>query len=193
MPENTTPNKRRLDPRGPFILDIRDLGRQPGFMRGVQRRVLAPAKLGLDVVWVPQDAPLALELRLESVTEGVLVTGSVTAPITGECGRCLDPVSGDFTAEICELFAYPDSLTEETTDQDEVHRVVADLIDLEAVVRVAVVLGLPTNPLCQPDCAGLCPDCGRRLDDVEPGHAHEVIDPRWAGLAKRFGDQDPST
>ena len=193
MPDNTTPNKRRLDSRGPFVLDTRDLGRRPGSMRGVLRRVPAPARLGLDVVWVPKGAPLALDLRLESVTEGVLVTGSVAAPVTGECGRCLDPVSDEFSAEICELFAYPNSFTDATTDQDEVHRVVGDLIDLEAVVRDAVVLGMPLTPLCRPDCSGLCPDCGQRLDDLPPGHAHEVIDPRWAALAERAVGEQPGT
>ena len=188
MSENTTPNKRRKgasrpDPRNPLVLDTRDLGRAPGSMLELQRRVPAPARLGLDVVWVPQGAPLVLDLRMESVTEGVLVTGSVTAPITGECGRCLDEISTDFSADFVELFAYPESATQATSDPDEVHRVEGDLIDLEAVVRDTVVLGLPVTPLCQPDCAGLCPDCGLRLDDLPEDHAHEVIDPRWAALA----------
>ncbi len=193
MPENTTPNKRRLDARDPFVLETRDLGRRPGSMRAVQRRVLAPVKLGLDIVWVPQGATVALDLRLESVTEGVLVTGSVTAPVVGECGRCLDPVSGDVSADVCELFAYPDSVTDETTDQDEVHRVVGDLIDLEAVVRDVVVLALPVTPLCRPDCPGLCPYCGKRLDEVPPTHAHTVVDPRWAVLAERVAGEEPAS
>ncbi|MFN2518836.1 MAG: DUF177 domain-containing protein, partial [Jatrophihabitantaceae bacterium] len=83
----------------------------------------------------------------------------------------------------CELFAYPDSLTEETTEQDEVHRLDGDYLDVEPVVRDAVVLGLPFTPLCGPDCAGLCPTCGQRLDDVPADHAHDLLDPRWAALA----------
>jgi uncharacterized protein len=188
MSENTTPNKRRTsasrpDHRSPLVLDTRDLGRAPGAMREVQRRLLAPAGLGLDIVRVPEGAPLVLDLRMESVTEGVLVTGSVTAPTTGECGRCLEEISDEFTAQIVELFAYPQSATDETSDPDEVHRIEDDLIDLEALVRDTVVLGLPVSPLCRPDCAGLCPDCGQRLDDLPDGHAHELIDPRWAALA----------
>jgi uncharacterized protein len=188
MSENTTPNKRRKgasrpDPRNPLVLDTRDLGRAPGSMRELQRRLPAPAGLGLDIVWVPQGAPLVLDLRMESVTEGVLVSGTVTAPITGECVRCLDEISADFSAEFVELYAYPDSATDETADQDEVHRIEDDLIDLESVVRDVVVLGLPVSPLCRPDCAGLCPDCGQRLDDLPAGHTHELIDPRWAALA----------
>jgi uncharacterized protein len=186
MPENTTP-KRHLDARDPFVLDTRRLGRQPGTMLTDRRRVPSPAGLRQDLVGVPEGAPLDLDLRLESATEGVLVTGTVTTTIAGECGRCLDPVTRDFVVEVVELFAYPNSATAETTDEDEVDRIVGDLIDVEPVVRDAVVLGLPVTPLCRPDCAGLCPTCGQRLDDLPAGHTHEQVDPRWAALTERFG------
>jgi uncharacterized protein len=182
-----TLNKRRLNHRDPFILDTRELGRRPGSMSTVQRQVSAPAGVGLDTISVPDGAPLALDLRLQSVTEGVLLTGTVTAPVVGECGRCLDPIEAVFTVELMELFAYPDSLTEATTDEDEVQRLEDDLINLEPVVRDAIVLGLPITPLCRPDCSGLCPTCGQRLDDLEAGHTHETLDPRWAALAGLVG------
>lgn len=135
------------------------------------------------MIGVPEGAPLDLDLRLESVTEGVLVSGAVTAPLSGECGRCLEPVDSQITVSLQELFAYPNSATVDTSDDDEVHRMVGDLIALEPVVRDEVVLALPLTPLCRPDCAGLCPDCGQRLDDLPDDHAHATIDPRWAGLA----------
>ena len=161
MPENSTPVPRGTpptDPRSPLVFDLRELGRRAGALRAYRRRVPAPAGLGLDLIGVPDGAPLDLDLRLESVTEGVLVTGTVTAPLVGECGRCLDPVTEELVVELCELFAYPDSATDETTEQDEVHRIDDDLVDVEPVVRDAVVLALPWTPLCRPDCAGLCPD-----------------------------------
>jgi uncharacterized protein len=194
MPENSTPKPRRhagADPRSPFVFDVRDLGRHAGAMRSHRRRVPAPAGWGLDLIGVPEGAPLALDARLESVTEGVLVTGTVAAPLAGECGRCLDPVSDELSVDIVELFAYPDSATDETTSADEVHRLDGDYLDVEAVVRDAVVLGLPWTPLCRPDCAGLCPTCGQRLDDLPAGHAHEQLDPRWAALAA-FAEGAPS-
>ena len=157
-------------------------------MREFRRSVPAPAGLGLEIIGVPEGAPLELDLRLESVTEGVLVTGTVTGPLRGECGRCLDPVAQDFTVDVCELFAYPDSVTDETTEQDEVRRIEDELLDLEPVVRDLVVLGLPWTPLCKPDCAGLCPTCGERLDDLPADHTHEAIDPRWAALASFDAD-----
>ena len=184
MPENTTPKHvTRADPRSPFVYDVRELGRRPGSMREYRRSVPAPAGLGLDVIGVPEGAPLAVDVRLESVTEGVLATGTVGATLVGECGRCLDDITDELAVDFVELFAYPDSVTEETTDVDEVLRVEGEYIDIEPVVRDAVVLGLPWTPLCRPDCAGLCPGCGQRLDDLPAGHAHDQLDPRWAALA----------
>ncbi|HKC28192.1 MAG TPA: YceD family protein [Jatrophihabitans sp.] len=185
-------SQRSAADRTQFVFDLRELGRRAGSRRDYRRSVPAPAGLERDVVRVPDGAPIALDLRLESVTEGVLVTGTVTAPITGECGRCLDPVSDELVVEVCELFAYPDSTTDETTEEDEVHRIKGDLLDVEPVVRDSVVLGLPWTPLCRPDCAGLCPTCGQRLDDLPAGHAHESIDPRWAALARFSGGTSPA-
>jgi uncharacterized protein len=189
MPENTTPMPQShttplTTPRSQFVFDLRELGRGAGSLKNYRRSVPAPAELGLDLIGVPEGAPLALDVRLESVTEGVLVTGTVTAPLTGQCGRCLDPISDELDVEVCELFAYPDTATDETTEEDEIHRIDGDLLDVEPMVRDAVVLGLPWTPLCRADCAGLCPTCGQRLDDLPAGHAHDVIDPRWAALAK---------
>lgn len=152
-------------------------------MRTLRRELPAPAGLGTDLIGVPEGALVVLDVRLESVTEGVLVTGTVTAPTRGECGRCLEPVRRELTVDVCELFAYPDSVTDETADEDEVDRIVDDLIDVEPVVRDAVVLGLPITPLCREDCAGLCPGCGQRRDDLPAEHTHDMIDPRWRGLA----------
>jgi uncharacterized protein len=183
MPENNTPmSQRHAGERSPLVFDLRELGRRAGSLREYRRSVPAPADLGLDLVGVPEGAPLALELRLESVTEGVLVTGTITAPVTGQCARCLDPISDEFDVEVCELFAYPNSATDETTELDEIQRIDGERLDVEPMVRDAIVLGLPWTPLCRPDCAGLCPTCGQRLDDLPADHAHDMIDPRWAAL-----------
>lgn len=161
-------------------------------MRSLRRVVPVPAGLGSGFAEVPDGASLTLDLRLESVTEGVLVSGTVTAPVTSECGRCLDPVSDELALELVELFAYPNSATDETTGVDEVHRLEGDLLDLEPVVHDVVVLGLPMAMLCRPDCAGLCPSCGQRLDDLPAGHERETLDPRWAALLQYAGGSDDS-
>ena len=113
----------------------------------------------------------------------MLVTGTVSAPTAGECARCLTPITGDVEIDLTELFAYPDSATEATTEADEIGHVVDDTIDLEQPIIDAIGLALPFSPVCGEDCPGLCPQCGVRLADAEPGHQHDVIDPRWAKLA----------
>ena len=155
-------------------------------MRLLQTTVPAPADLAIEVIGVPQGADLTLDLRLESVMEGVLVSGTVVAPLSGECGRCLEPVEDELEVDIAELFAYEDSTTRETSDDDEedVSFMVGDFLDLEPVIRDAIVVELPLTPLCSPDCPGLCADCGERLQVGEGPHHHEVVDPRWAALRK---------
>jgi uncharacterized protein len=171
-----------LDPRAPLVLDTRELPRRPGSLRTVARVVPAPAELGVEMIGVPAGSDLQLDLRMESVSEGVLVSGHVRGTVTGECGRCLRPITDAVDVTIQELYAYEHSTTDETTEEDEVGRMDGDLIDLEPAVRDAVVLTLPTNPLCRPDCPGLCPDCGVHYDDLPADHSHEVVDPRWAAL-----------
>jgi uncharacterized protein len=174
----------------PWVIDTRELGRRPGLSRRVEKTIEARTPLGVEgVIAVPTGAKIELDMLLESVVEGVLVTGTAVAPVAGECARCLDPISADdadVEVEFTELFAYPDSITEETTDEDEVFRLVEDKVDLEPVVRDAIVLALPAAPLCREDCPGLCPDCGGRWADLGPDHRHETIDPRWAALTERF-------
>jgi uncharacterized protein len=175
--------RRRVPAADSLVFDLRELGRRPGALREYTRVVAAPAGLGTDVIGVAENAPVDVRARLESVTEGVLVTGTVTAPLRGQCARCLDPLADELQVEICELFAYRASATDTTTELDEVFRVEGDLLDIEPVVRDAVVLALPWTPLCRPDCGGLCPHCGQRMDDLPADHSHDVIDPRWAALA----------
>jgi uncharacterized protein len=175
---------RHLDPRAPLVLNTKDLPRSPGTMRALRRGVPAPNGLGLELIGVPSGSNLALDLRLESVSEGVLVSGTIAARVEGECGRCLRPVSTTLKVSIQELYAYEHSTTDETTDEDEVGRLRGDLIDLEPALRDAVVLALPNHPLCRDDCPGLCPDCGVYWDDLPDDHNHEQADPRWAALSR---------
>lgn len=177
-------SKPHLDPRSPLVLVTGQLPRAPGAMRTADRVVATPKDVGLSLIGVPEGADLRLQLRLESVSEGVLVSGTVTATATGECGRCLRPISTELDVPIQELFAYPDSTTDATTEEDEIGRLQGDLIDLEPVVRDAVVLALPATPLCRDDCPGLCPECGAHWDDLPVDHHHQLEDPRWAELKK---------
>ena len=162
-------------------------------MKKVSRSTPAPEGLGLpEVIGVPEGAAVELELRLESVVEGVLVTGTARARVVGECVRCLEPIERQLDADFQEMFSYPDADTriarrdeagDDAADADDadVYHLEDDLFDLEPVLRDAVVLALPMQPVCRDDCPGLCPQCGVRLAD-EPDHRHEVADIRWAAL-----------
>ncbi|MFE5287350.1 YceD family protein [Nocardia sp. NPDC056611] len=183
-----------------FVLDVRSLGRAPGSIKELRRTVTTAEKIGLDLVAIPAGADVELDLTLQSVSEGVLVTGTVTAPIEGECSRCLDSFTDELALQLTELFAYPDSATEQTTEEDEIPRLVDDFIDLEPVIVDGVGMELPLQPLCEPDCPGLCPECGVKMAIAGSGHGHEILDPRWAGLANFAAEStdadtasDPST
>lgn len=173
----------RPDSRSPFVLDVSRLGRRPGAMQTIRQTVPSPGRIGLDLIAIEPGAETDLDLRLESVSEGVLVSGTVAAPTRGSCSRCLEPVTGDVEVELTELFAYPDSVTESTTEEEDVGRVIDHTVNLEQPIVDAVGLALPFVPLCSPDCPGLCPQCGVALSSAGSDHHHDQIDPRWAKLA----------
>ena len=189
------PSKHINPSRDSLVFDLRSLSRQAGSARAETRIALAPADVRLELVGVPEGSDVEFDLKFEAVTEGVLVTGSATAPVTGECARCLGPVSDTVTVSLLELFRYHDdprhnpgkrkkTEDEEPADDEEERFLAGDLLDLEPAFRDAVVLALPMSPLCQEDCPGLCVQCGLPLAEVGPGHTHDDRpDPRWAGLA----------
>lgn len=183
------------------MFDTHELGRRPGALKRLTRSAAAPKDFGIDgVIGVPEGAPVELKIRLESVMEGVLVTGTARAIAEGECVRCLEPVRQDVAADFQEMFSYPDaddrgrSQQAEPADDaedDEDRLYIEDgLFDLEPVLRDAVVLALPMQPVCRETCAGLCSECGIRLDE-NPDHHHDAVDIRWAslqGLAETIKD-----
>src|ERR1700735_4056822 len=153
---------------GDFVFDMRPLGRQPGSVRDETRTAHAPDGLGSGLALVPAGAEVALDLRFEAVAEGVLVTGSAVAPLSGECARCLDPLATTIEVSFQELYRYlPDPGEDE--DDGEERFLDGDHLDLEPAFRDALVLALPLSPLCRDDCPGLCAECGARLP--AGGHA----------------------
>ena len=163
-------------PETPYTVLVRDLVHRPGEMREKTIDVTVDEDMGNAVIGVREGTELTIDTRLESLHDGILVTGEVDTVAKGECVRCLIDVEVPVEVEFAELFAYSFDEAFDFTVQD-------DHVDLEPLVRDAVVLSLPFQPVCQEDCLGLCPECGVRLLD-NPGHEHEApIDPRWAALA----------
>ncbi len=187
-----SPDARRSS-ANPWRFDLRELGRRAGALHELDRTAPAPAGWRVELIGVPEGAEVRLRLRLESVMEGVLVTGDLDVPVVGSCARCLEAIEDTLHLDVQELFAYPGSTTEATSEEDEVRRLEGDHLDLEPLARDTVVLSLPLAPVCTDDCSGLCVDCGQRLDDLPADHAHEVVDARWAALAQKFGTTTSSS
>ena len=154
-------------------------------MRTFRRTAGAPADLGIGVIGVPEGSPVELDVKLEAVGEGVLVTGTAVVTLVGECTRCLRPISDSMEIDIQELFYYPGN-----EPDDEAARNEGERIDLEPVLRDAVVLDLPFAPLCTQDCRGICAVCGADLND-DPDHSHgDEPDPRWGSLQQWSATQE---
>ncbi len=176
----------RLHEASPWVIDTRALGlthqHGPGLSHPLEITAPAPADVVVGDLAIAPEHTVQVAGLLEAVSEGVMVSGTAHGTAAGSCARCLRDISMDIDTEFRELYAYPDSLTAETTDADEVPRIHDDMIDLEPLVHDELVLAMPTIALCSPDCQGLCPDCGELLESVGPDHRHETIDPRWAAL-----------
>ena len=184
MSKGGKPVSSHVRGNGDFVFDTRALGKRPGEYKDQKRTASAPDGLGSGLVLVPAGGDVLLDLRFEAVSEGVLVTGSAVAPLTGECARCLDPLTFSTEVSFQELYRYlPDPGEDDVDSEDRV--LDGDFLDLEPAFRDAVVLALPLSPLCRDDCPGLCAECGAKLADVGPDHRHgDEIDPRWGALAK---------
>jgi uncharacterized protein len=147
----------------PLVFDTRTLG--PGSVLRHTRTAPAPGDLGVELAGIPEGSELELEVQLEGVTEGVLVTVTVQAPLASECARCLEPFSSTTEVRFRELFGYE-------ANEEGGYLLEGDLLDLEPALRDALVLELPLAPLCAEDCPGLCVECGVRLADAGPDHGH---------------------
>jgi len=169
----------------PYTIEVFDLMHRPGEMRERVLDLTVPETFGTPVIGLAAGSRVRIGLRMESLHDGILVSAEVDATATGECVRCLVDVQQPVEVEFQELFAY----SQDEGFEYEVHE---DTIDLEPVIRDAVVLSLPFQPVCQEDCLGLCPTCGARLLD-SPGHKHEdPIDSRWAALSGLAAGLDPN-
>lgn len=168
---------------GPLVLGVTDLRRQPGLRRRFERSVELNG-LGISTAVVPDGSPVEVDLELEAVSNGIVATGMVRAPWVGECRRCLLPVEGVSEAKVQEIF-------EPDPTEGETYLLGNEVVDLEPMVRDAVLLALPLAPLCAEDCKGPAPEefptgpAGAVVDGDEP-----PTDPRWAALAELDFDPD---
>jgi uncharacterized protein len=155
-------------------IPVADLLRRFGATRHVDLDATV-ADLHTGAAEVPPDVPVHLDATLERIPEGVVTRGTIQAPWRAACSRCVQPVEGDITVHVHELFE-PEPLEGETYRLDE------DALDLEPLVRDALLLELPAAPLCDPECRGLCPTCGADRNETTCDCTFDELDPRWAAL-----------
>lgn len=160
-------------------------------MKEYELDITVAENFGVELISVPAGDVIEVDVRLESVTEGVLLSADIYAVAKGECIRCLDPVEIVIERRIQELYNYEPTnergKKKPVVDTDDLDTevelmMVGEIMDLETPIRDAVVLSLPINPLCSQDCAGLCQECGEKWATLAKDHAHEVVDARWASL-----------
>jgi uncharacterized protein len=157
-------------------IDVRDLLGQPGSAREAYVRGTLE-DIGTEVAGIPADAPLEADLLLESVVEGILVTGRLRGRMQLRCARCLKEFEVPLEVDLSEMFVKgPDPEGDDYPLEPE------GFLEPEQMVRDTVGIELPFSPLHSPDCLGLCPVCGgdRNLGEC-PGD-HPQTDTRWAGL-----------
>lgn len=171
---------------GPFIVPVLDLGRRPGQSKDAVGSAAIEEPVGTESLGVPRGGEIHYHLRLDAVSDGIFVSGEVEADAVGECVRCLTPLDERIAGSVDELVFYPerrDAFLEDGDEEMEDAPVVTDeAVDLEPLVRDALGLAIPFQPLCKPDCQGLCDVCGELWEDLPADHAHEQLDPRWAAL-----------
>ncbi|MFT3945216.1 MAG: YceD family protein [Ancrocorticia sp.] len=176
-----------MDLRSPFVASLQSLPRQEGSVMTWEQELPAPADMGVELIGVPEGSPMAISLELQSVSEGVFVQGTVGVTLEGQCSRCLRDLALDEHENVAELVFYPERKAAFVADGDEeaeeFPEIIDDHIDLEPILRDAVVIGLPFRPLCRPDCPGLCSECGEAWDNLPDDHRHEKFDPRFDALA----------
>ncbi len=187
-----------------FVVPLTHLQRRPGNMWETDTQFVVPEDMGVALARIEPGSLMDADVRLESVLDGVLVSADVDYTVSAECSRCLEPLTWNETTSLVELFLYPETDSrgreiraqggagDADSDSETVSRyVVDDCVDLEEVIRDSVVVDLPLKPLCDPDCPGLCPTCGERLDTGS--HDHPVTDPRWAALGALREELPPTT
>ncbi len=171
----------------PFVVGVADLVHRPSSRRDERLRGAIVDPLVVTETVVAAGSELAIDVRIEAVSDGVLVVGSATVHWDSSCRRCLDPVEGTTISEFRELYS-------EKPVDGETYPIRHESVDLELVAREAILLDLPLAPLCKEGCLGLCITCGAQLNDGPCSCPPVAVDHRWAGLSGlHLSSDDPDS
>lgn len=162
----------------PLLVNVLELLRRPGSSRDVEAEVESAA-FEFDDPRIAERS-VSVRLRLESLSDGITVGGTVTLGVRGECRRCLRPIDDDVSVVVSELFQV-------TLQDPDAYPIEQDQAALLPMVREHILLAVPLAPLCRPECAGLCPVCGRDMNEGTCDCATPAVDERWAVLDQLRG------
>lgn len=173
-------------PSSHSVLSVADLLNRPGTSRPLALELDAPE--GLDLPLVSRIAGLRLDGVLESLADGVLIRGTLSARLEMACARCLQPVSAEVAGDVAELYSDPAE-----AEPEPGYEVRDGLIDLDPLVRDALLPLVPLAPRCREDCKGLCPTCGADRNTTDCDCADQIRDTRWAALEGLRLDEHPTS
>lgn len=181
----------------PWAVSVAQVASRAGQSKPVDAVFPAPSGIGDDIVGIKEGTDVHVVGSFDSIVDGLVFTGRISAPVSTECTRCLKPINRDWTVDVTTFFPYDapngndarngkgevDIIAGEDESED-VYLLSGDgaFADLEALIRDTLAESLPLQPLCREDCRGLCPQCGADLNE-DPDHHHEVVDDRFAALA----------
>lgn len=186
----------------PWAVSVAQVASRPGQSKEIDATFPAPSGIGDEIVGVDEGADVSVVGSFDSIVDGLILNARISAPVHAECTRCLKPIQRDWTVNVTSFFPYEDKSAagkggkagkngkEEEVDiiagEDEAEDTYPPLdggawADLEALLRDTLVEELPLQPLCKPDCKGLCSQCGIDLNE-NPDHQHDMTDIRFAAL-----------
>lgn len=179
-----------------LVLSLREQPVEPGARRELQIDWTVPQGWETEVLRLVPGSLIPLDVTMTTIDGGVVVEIRGTATLVGQCVRCLDPIELEQGVDTTEVFVYDDTrrqlkkptddIETEGDDMDSALLIERESVDLEPVLRDAILAEAPLQPVCSEDCLGICVHCGILLRDAEPGHKHEFLDPRFAALEGFF-------
>ncbi len=186
--------------KNPLLISLRDQPHREGTTTDKQIEWTVPAGWSTQVLTLPAGTVIPLDVRVTSVSEGVYVEVRGDAALEGQCVRCLEPVEVEMEIDDAELYTQPGArgrrqeqprdIEVSGDDMDASYVIQSDAVDLEPLLRDAILSEAPLQPICSDDCQGICEHCGVLLKEAEPGHSHEFVDPRFAALASLLDSQE---
>lgn len=186
----------------PWAVSVAQVASRPGQSKEIDSVFPAPSGIGDEIIGVDEGADVSVIGSFDSIVDGLILNARVSAPVHAECTRCLKPIQRDWTVNVTSFFPYEDKSaanrggkTGKNGKDEEVDIIAGEdeaedtyplldggaWADLEAMLRDTLVEELPLQPLCRPDCKGLCSQCGEDLNE-HPDHHHDVTDIRFAAL-----------